>query len=469
MWRTDSAHGSKLANGSGAHTTSAASPNAANRRPGPIRWPSWVTAPDSIRLAAAAIAFAAVASSAAAQYSQYVAPGSLGEKRTPTRERLESTVEAAPWTLGPLRLAPWFSLHNVTYQDNVYGDPDDPQSDLTATAGAGLHGYLPIGEDVTLGMYALPEYVWWDEQDYRRGWNWRYGAGLFGYFNRLTLELQAANERQQDYVSYEVEQFVNVEDRRYDANVELRVLDRLSVFARAREDRIRYPEDDSLEIGIPELLGLDRDEQHLAGGLRYAFREWATIGVGLDDIQVDFTRPERDRSHTGQAPFVELLLDGTRMWADALVAFPDLEPTEGSQFVPFDEVTGRFQLGYRLGKRVELQGYGGRSLWFSLDYESPYTLNTRLGLAVQTKLGWRAIARVFWEQGENRYVGTEPGVWAVIEDVDTWGAQLSVTLWRSVALDVAGSREHYDNLFFERTVDRITTSLRVGGGTAGWW
>jgi hypothetical protein len=422
-----------------------------------------------MRRAVLFLSFLAVAAIAPAQYSQYTAPGRLGEKRTPTRERLEKAVEEAPWELGALRLAPWFSLHDVSYQDNVYGDPEDPLSDYTATVGVGLHGYVPIGKDVTLGLFALPEYVWWNEQDYRRGWNWRYGAGLFGYFNRLTLELQAADVRRQDYVSYELEQLVNVEDRRYDANVELRLLDRLSVFARAREDRIRYPEDDSLEIGIPELLGLDRDERHLAGGLRYAFREWADIGVGLDDIQVDFARPERDRSHTGQAPFVELRLDGARMWADALVAFADLEPTEGSQFVAFDDVTGRAQLGYRLGGRVELQAYGGRSLWFSLDYESPYSLNTRLGLALQAKLGWRAVARVYWEQGENRYVGTEPGVWAAIEDVDTWGAQLAVTLWRLVALDVGYSREHYDNPYFERTVDRVVTGLRFGGGTAPWW
>ncbi|MEW6337371.1 MAG: hypothetical protein AB1625_08205 [Acidobacteriota bacterium] len=422
-----------------------------------------------MRLAVVLLAALILATDAAAQYSQYTAPGSLGEKRTPTKEQFERAMETARWQLGPLRLAPWFSLHDVSYQDNVYGDPDNPQSDFTATAGAGLHGYLPVGPKLTLGLYALPEYVWWNEQDYRRGWNWRYGAGVFGYFNRLTVEARAADERRQDYVSYELEQFVNVENRRYEASVELRLLERLSVFARGREDRLRYPEDDSIEIGVPELLGLDRDERHLAGGLRYAFRDWLSIGVGVDDIEVEFARAERDRSHTGKAPFVELRLDGKKLRADVLVAAPDLEPTPGSQFVPFDDTTGRVQLGYRLGGRMELQAYGGRSLGFALYFDSPYLVSERAGVALQTGLGWRTVARAFWEQGEQRYVGTEPGSTAFLEDFDAYGAQLSIALGRSASFDVHAARETYDSPFSRRTVDRVTTSLRLGGSGAGWW
>ena len=102
-----------------------------------------------------------------AQYRQYTAPGALGERPEETREALERAVDEARWKLGPLRVEPVLGLSDLAYVDD--GQPavagQDEGGDFTATATAGLRGYLPIGAHNTLALFAIPDYVWWKDQD----------------------------------------------------------------------------------------------------------------------------------------------------------------------------------------------------------------------------------------------------------------------------------------------------------------
>ncbi|MCU0293979.1 MAG: hypothetical protein MUF10_18675, partial [Thermoanaerobaculaceae bacterium] len=112
--------------------------------------------------------------------------------------QIESAMETARWHLGPVRLQPWIGIRNFGYVDNATGSTDNPQSDFTISAGAGLRAYLPVGSKTILFARALPEYIWWKDTEYRRRWAGRYSAGALVFLNRVTIEAVGNRTEQQD-------------------------------------------------------------------------------------------------------------------------------------------------------------------------------------------------------------------------------------------------------------------------------
>lgn len=423
------------------------------------------------RIAVVTLSAALLAGTASAQFVQYTPPGSLAVPQTPTKERLELAMKEARWHWGPLGLAPWLAIKDFRYVDNVFGTTAAQKSDFTATVGVGLHGYAHGGGKMILAFHALPEYVWWQDLAERRVWNGRYGAGLFGYFNRLTLEASAGTSRQQQYASSEIEQPVNLRDDRGRLLVELRVFGKLSLVAAGSADRWRYRERDfSGPLGAALVL-LDRDEQRLGGGLRYHLSERSSVGVGLTRLETDFRRPERDRSNSGDAPAFQLELAGARTGANADIIFAALDPTAGSEFVPYDRPLGRVGVYVRPAARLTFRLYGSRNLVYSLEDPSPYYEDERLGLSVDSTLGWRSLLRVYAEQGSNRFVAVPGGVDELTDDVETYGAALSFTLGRGAAVVIDASRSSYTSALpgRGRSITQVQSSIQFTGRGAEWW
>jgi hypothetical protein len=424
-----------------------------------------------MRILVATLALVAVSATATAQFTQYADPGSLSNRAIPTKEGLEKAMEQARWNLGPVRVAPWFALKNVTYNDNVFGSPDDPVSDFTATVGAGLHAYLPIGPKFVVGAVAMPEYVWWNDLENLRGDSGRYGGGLFGYFNRLTVEAQAFDIQEQGYVSAELVRPVDTSRKVGSASLEVRIFERLWVIGRASETRWRYDPGEQDLAGAQFLL-LDRDETSVGGGLRYAWSEAFSVAVGLGKVENTFVRELRDRSNSGTTPFLEVRYDGKRWWGAATVSRPDLEAQEGSRFVAFNDTVGRAQLAWRPAGEGEIQVYGQRGVSYSVSFDSQYARTDRWGVAVQGGLGWRTACRVFWETGTSRYIVAEGSpVAGHDEDVSSYGGAASIDLGRSTTLTLQVSRESFaaPAPHPDRSLTRIQTGLSFGGRGAGWW
>jgi len=423
-----------------------------------------------MRKGAIALVLSLVASGVWAQFAQYTVPGSLAEEQVPTRDRLKSAMDTAPYQLGPLRLGPWFALKDVAYVNNVFGTETDQQSDLTATVGGGVHAYLPLGHRLTLGMYALPEYVWWRNLSNRRGWNGDVGAGLFGYFNRITVEVLAGNSRHQQYASSELQVPANLQDRRASALVEVAVVGQMSLFARARSDHWRYVTRGLEPDQAAALVLLDRDESRVGGGIRFHFTKAISLGVGVERYTTDFVRNVNGQSNSGPAPIAELSVETARVFALVSAIALDLKPTGPADFARYTGTNGDFQIGFRPSGKVILEYYGGRSLAYSIDPATPYYLDERAGLAVQSALGWRATARMFWEKGRNAYVaaGGGPGV---ADRLTGYGGTITFGLGREASFDVGGSRVDYSSpaVARNRSVTQIQASLRLMSGKAQWW
>jgi hypothetical protein len=412
-----------------------------------------------------------LAGAARAQFEQYIGPGSLGIQQLPTKERFETAMEQAPYRLGPLRLGLWFALQDVSWVDNVYGTVVDQKSDFTATASLGVHGYLPAGPKLVFALYALPEYVWWNDLSYLRGWNGKYGLGVFGYFNRVTLELQAGNWQTQQFYSTVNPIPVNVKQQRGAATLEVEVLGRLSVFGTAGEDRWRYDEQSAGALPGEILQLSDRNETLVEGGLRYHFSDSFALAISYEKVTTDFLADVADRSNSGEGRTLELDLRGHHLWAIARVTDLSLRAEGASDFPPFDGTTGQVQVGWKPGGKLEWQAYGGRNISYTLLALQSYYIDERWGLGLQSPLGWRTTGRIFWEQGRDKYPDLIGDGAQRTDDFDGYGLTLSVKLGSGSAVALEGSRTNHTSIVPEsnRSITRVLVTLSFAGAGGQWW
>ena len=117
--------------------------------------------------AATTLVLLLMAGSAGAQF-QYIPPGGPEEKPASRKEALDLELSRAHYRLGPVRVAPWASLHDVGYVRSLLTTGRQLPADFTATAGAGFRAYVRNGPKVTWSAGVLPEYLWWRKQASRR-------------------------------------------------------------------------------------------------------------------------------------------------------------------------------------------------------------------------------------------------------------------------------------------------------------
>ena len=352
------------------------------------------------------------AAPAAAQFSEYTAPGSLLTRTTSKKEQMDNALENARWRVGPLRLSPWFAVRDAAYVSDVFsgtiGEPEEQEEaepDFTITVGAGLQGYIPFGSKTFLTLDGLPQYVWWQEQEERRRLNGYYGAGLFAFFNRLNAEVTVRRAEEQGVLTPEFEQRVHSRQDRIAATLELQIA--RSLFAFVAGDAVEL---DTLteELGddprLPPFDQLDRQERVVRGGLEYRPGERLRLAAGAERSEVEFAAEAgRDRSSSGTAPLVEASYQGSHLQIEGSLAFRTLEPEPGSELVPFDDTTGQVRVTLTPRWRFSYRLYGSRGLDYSLDEGYSHFTADRLGLAVSSRLGRASTVNLFGETGTHDY------------------------------------------------------------------
>jgi hypothetical protein len=416
----------------------------------------------------AAVLLALLSAPAAwAQFMQYTPPGSLANPQVTAREQLEAALKDARWRLGRFSLAPWMALKDFGYVDNVYGTETNKVSDYTATAGVGLNGfYQPTGK-VIIAAGAMPEYVWWKDLASRRVWNGRYRAGVFAYFNRLTIEASGSRTREQQYVSSEFEQPVNLQTDLGKGSLEFRLFGRLALTAGVTSAQIRYRAADIPGSVGQQLLELDRNERELRGGLRYYIGEKASLGIGVEASRTEFVGPGANSSNEGTSPVVEFNAPGDRWSAQATVLFADLKPRGLSQFVALHKTLGSARISWNTG-RMTTSVYAARNLAYSFGTDVPYYLDDRTGVAFDRTIGWRSTLKVFYEVGRLDYSAVATAS-DLSQDSKGWGAALGSELSRNVRMTVQVTNIGYtSHSLGDRTITRVQASLQFANQGAGW-
>ncbi len=388
--------------------------------------------------------------------AQYVAPGRpvYPARHGPSKDDFQSKLKESPWTVGTFRLSPWLGLRDVSIVTDLNQQGEDLGDDFTLTVGAGLRGYLPAGTKVIFAAHALPEYVWWQDNEDKKGLAGRYGLGVFGYFNRLSLELSQRRLEQQGYFSSEIQALTTSRNDVSTFSFGLEVARNLSLFGIASDTEYHNEE------GGATFSALDRTTESGLIGVRYSNpRGWA-LELGYSDSSNDFADGARDLSNTGTAELASIIFDRSKIGFRLDLSFEQREADEGSAFGSFNDTTGSFNVLWQPSDKTAILGYVRRDQTYSVDDRFTLLLQERQGARFNYAFG-RGSLGLFGEVGEDEFEAASPGLPDRIDDVTAYGADLRIEL-REVSLSVRAVFTDYDSGFAE--FDRDSTRLQFSVG-----
>ena len=417
-----------------------------------------------------ALVLAHTAAPVAAQATAPISPGSLGLARGKTRESVEKSMEAARWRLGPLRFGPWVELDEISYVDNVFGATEgDKVSDVKTSITAGLYGHVPIGEKLVFTMAALPSYTQWADLTELSGWYYRYGAGLFGYYNRLTMDARAEESRQQQIVDPRVSVPADQKTRMFTTSAVVRVLRRLSVLAEGSQSVLSYLSAGSADLPSEAYGNLDRDELRTAAGLRYRWSDDLALGIGMQTSDIEFQEDAGNRSNSGEGLRVDLSWSLGSVALSVGYANMKLRADGDAHFKSYDGLLGRSQLGWEGGRGWGAGVYAGRSLSFGYGATS-VSEDERYGANIAIPTGWRVKVRGFAETGTITTTGLLSSDETRSEDVDAYGvdANVDVNGWL-VRAGLTHSVYSGWAAGEERPINTFRISLSPPGAFQHWW
>lgn len=428
------------------------------------------------RTAALAAALATLAStSARGQFEQYTQPGSGAAGAVAvSKEEMDQALAEARWHAGAVRLAPWIGLRDVAWNDNpgATAEGADAEDDVSVTAGAGLRAYLPTGPDVYWTAHALPEYVWYADQSERRRLNGRYGAGVFGFFNRLTLEATGQRIEALEVLTAEVPEQANSRQDRVALGAEVELGFSTSVFVQADTARIRNLLNEEERESGPQLQLLDRDQDRLRAGLRYRPRERWSMALGMEWTETELLSEARDLSSSGEAPLVQLDYRGPKLFASADAQLRSLEPEGDSVFPETDATTYGLRVGVE-GNRLSPVLYARQSLALAISAGYSHFETQVVGVSTSLSLGHRTGLRVFAETGRSDFTTLSPEVPAREDDLTSFGGDVSFAAGRFLSFRLGGYRSEFDSNLpgQDRSLSVLSTGVSLGlsGEDAPGW
>ncbi|MEM6456484.1 MAG: hypothetical protein AAF772_15440, partial [Acidobacteriota bacterium] len=397
--------------------------------------------------------------SSGAQAEEYSGSAGLGaDDDIPPRQALEEAVADARLRLGVLRVRPWAGLRDLSV---VSGDGPDVDDDVTLTVGAGAFGYVRFGARALLALHALPEYVWWADDEDRRQLNGRYGAGLFGTFGRARIELSQRWQTQQGLFSPEIQRLTSQETRTSKVAAVVELSARVGLIARA--SRVSSLSQDD---GDARFEQLDRDADRVGVGVRLTPRSDWQIDLVASRSTVEFDQGARLLDFEDDILGLAVRFDGNRFGATLRLQQHDAEAEAGSVFAGFDELTGRFETRWDLRKAVQLTTSVRRDFGFVVSDAFSHLRSTRYGVSLTAQRASFAIGALI-ETGEDRYVrrlGAAAGP-SRQDDVTSFSVRAGVPLGRivSIALNATHTMYEPDGAF---GIDRDITTVGVSIGRA---
>lgn len=390
----------------------------------------------------------------------------------PEEEELESALGAAPWKLGILRLQPWLGIRDARlvtdegFTTGSSGAEGDGSSDVTVSAGAGLRGYVKLGESGVLAMHALPEYTWWADDDARSQVNGRYGVGLFQHHNRFRLEISARREERQSLFSSEVLDLVSTRTDVARIAGALRLGNRIE-WVSSIDRTVSELDDEDGELGST-LRALDRETDTLRSELRWEGPYGWQVSLGAETATLSSEQEARDLSTDTFSILAGLGYTANRFEARLAVQQRELKPDQGSDLQEFDTTTGSLHLAFRFTERDLLGLYTSRNLLLSVSDGYGSITSDRTGASyTRTFPRWKrneVQLELFGETGEDEF---EPVLGSLdplrTDDVTSWGAWLSMRIRKSTTLWFGGSQLDLDSEIddFDRTYSSFGASIQI--------
>ncbi len=380
-----------------------------------------------------------------------------------TLQTLRDALANARWQAGPLRIDPWVGIRELSWVDNVFAQDGSTTSDFTATVGAGLRLFVPLGDSTIVAASALPEYTWWADLQDRRRLNGRYAAGVFTDANRLRFELEGRLEETQSIVTPQIEQRINQRLEQLRAQLELDVYRSLRLFVEASNRNFENLLDEFPSELVPAFTALDREEDVVRAGVRFDVYDRLRVGLGAEDSDVTFDSRLFDVSNSGTAPVLELEWESDRLFFGLDLAWRDLEPIGTSGFVPYDDVTGDVTVTFDVSETLRWSVYGRRNLVYAIGSQFAYFEDDTLGTSLGIRLRDRMRLRLFAEAADHDYVVRDEQSGTRLDDVTQLGASFAFDATDAMTFILQSGLTDVDSSLdgFDRETNYISLSLQL--------
>lgn len=387
----------------------------------------------------------------------------------PEGEEVEQEMATARFRLGPVRMLPFFKLYNMGWTNNALVTSEGTVDDYTASVSAGSRLIVPFGQKLFFRANLAPTYDWYYRTESLRGFGGSYSGELLGLFNRLTVGAGGGYDEKISTVSSEVARDVFNTTASGTARVELKILDRLSLFGGAEFARLKQEDPNANTPGLAPVSDLDRTETAYRGGLRYAFSSVLSFGVMGEEVGIRFDQDAKLRDGNARSLFFVTRYDRERFFVEASVGATQLDAATPNEFFPESQgMTYGYFVSYFLGRPLELQVRGSRRPVASLFLDNPYYLETRNGVIVRLAVGRRLLLRATGELGSNAYVNpvvvVETGEIVVRRDSTTsYGGGVDFRVSRTVGVGLFLTKDRWDSNidYYDRETFRVTAGLSI--------
>lgn len=416
-------------------------------------------------LATAVVAATVLASSPA---RAQLASDDVPRVRTiPAKEQLDLDMQRSRFRLGPVRFLPGFEVSEAGYNSNLFGRPQNPIRDWTATVSAGTKLMLPFGPKLFFIGDAYPGYTWYATNSNLSRFAGTAGASIAGFFNRLSFEVGARGSQR---IRVHTEQPTPSLTRTFRGfgRVEVELSSRLAFFAGAEEHRVR-----ETQQGVPPTIGYDvarynRTDDAFEGGFRYALTPAWDIAPEVSYTTSRFELTPDERNNKSLAYLLGIGYNRPRLFLRIVGGYREGRPYQGSSFPNYSTGVGSFFVSYFVTPGLEVKGYGRRYVAYSADTVNRYYFSNHIGGGLNVQVLPRLLLRAFGDTGTNRYpipVASSNGVVRREDKPFSYGGGASVILLRRLTLTALVTQKKNDstNPRNEYSLLQVSTFLTFSG------
>ena len=356
--------------------------------------------PRVMRLGAAAAAMMALGSGMA---RAQLASDNVPRTRTiAAKEQLDLDMQRSRFRLGPVRFVPGFQVSDTGYNSNLFGVPQNPVGDWTATVNAGSKLIMPFGPKFFFLGDAFPGYTWYAEHPDLSSFSGTAGASIAGYFNRLSFEVGGRGSQSITTHTEQPTPSLSKTVRGF-GRLEVDLTSRLAFFTGAEAQRVRETQEE-----LPPTPGFDvrrynRTDEAAEAGFRYTFGTAWDIAPEVSYTRSDFELNPEERNNESLAYLLGIGYNRPRLFIRIIGGYREGRPYQGSSFPEYSTGVGSFFASYFVSPWLEAKSYGRRYVAYSADNVNPYYFSNNIGLGLNVQVHPRVLLKALAETGDSRY------------------------------------------------------------------